>query len=284
MIEVLMYQINENKLDISNKQYLRQFYGGDKRRKHDIYQLIFEIYVDMVKNKNVSAELINKCSMTNRLDELFRKKNTHIVSSAYRMFEKRQIIINRLNYNWKTPILEDSTCKSCNVCIFQVVEYNNCHKCNNKICIKCTIHEGNNLCCNWCTDDISLNTMLVIDTTLKENILSKIETYRLRDIEKNGREGDLTVDDVVELIKRQNGKCYTCGQIVKLRNYHPYCHYQYSVDRLDNSKPHDKNNVAISCYYCNCQVVLSSQSGKQIKKDCGGKCPDATPKYIQISS
>jgi hypothetical protein len=35
--------------------------------------------------------------------------------------------------------------------------------------------------------------------------------------------------------------------------YKPYCCYKFSVDRLDNQKLHNKDNIKISCYYCNCK-------------------------------
>ena len=53
--------------------------------------------------------------------------------------------------------------------------------------------------------------------------------------------------------KEQNNKCYICNDIVLTHSYVPYCCYKFSIDRLDNLKPHDLDNVKISCYYCNCK-------------------------------
>ncbi len=53
--------------------------------------------------------------------------------------------------------------------------------------------------------------------------------------------------------------------------YAPYCCYKFSIDRLDNSKPHDKDNVKMSCYFCNCKdhiLYNKTEKYKCIDKKC----------------
>ena len=49
-------------------------------------------------------------------------------------------------------------------------------------------------------------------------------------------------------------------------NYTPYCVYQFSFDRIDNTKIHSINNLRIVCWNCN-----SSGYGS-IKQSCSRGC------------
>jgi hypothetical protein len=78
--------------------------------------------------------------------------------------------------------------------------------------------------------------------------------------------GNITYEDIVKLLKIQEYKCYICSDIVLTYSYVPYCSYKFSIDRLDNNKPHDQNNIKISCYFCNCKEHISFN--KKIKQKC----------------
>lgn len=54
-----------------------------------------------------------------------------------------------------------------------------------------------------------------------------------------------------------------------LSNYSKSCCYQWSIDRLDNSLPHNRDNILISCYYCNCR---RHPEFKQEFKICSSRC------------
>lgn len=55
-------------------------------------------------------------------------------------------------------------------------------------------------------------------------------------------------------------------------DYLPYCEYQMSIDRIDETKPHDHDNILISCMYCNCREVYVKKYGTCGKKVCKNKC------------
>jgi hypothetical protein len=90
-------------------------------------------------------------------------------------------------------------------------------------------------------------------SNLKHNIQKKLSKYKHTDKNKFGYESDLTYEDVLELLEKQNFTCYICNDNVITSKWKPYCCYQFSVDRIDDRLPHNKNNVLISCYYCNCR-------------------------------
>jgi hypothetical protein len=65
--------------------------------------------------------------------------------------------------------------------------------------------------------------------------------------------GDIDYKFINKLIKQQKYKCYQCNDKLVTFLYVPYCCYKFSIDRIDNNKPHNKDNVKISCYFCNCK-------------------------------
>jgi len=82
--------------------------------------------------------------------------------------------------------------------------------------------------------------------------------------------GDITRDYIYELLQRQNYKCYICDEYILTTGYKPYCCNQFSIDRINNTKPHNKNNVKISCYFCNCKDHYLCDKKEKIcdKVDC----------------
>lgn len=70
------------------------------------------------------------------------------------------------------------------------------------------------------------------------------------DKEKLGIEGRLTLDNFLEKIKEQQYKCYVCEQEFKYDG-DKWCYFFPSADRINNSKVHSKENVAVSCFFCN---------------------------------
>jgi hypothetical protein len=90
------------------------------------------------------------------------------------------------------------------------------------------------------------------DQLVKKQIMMKLYSYRILDKKKFGIAGDLTFEDIQELFKRQEGKCYVCEDLLLASGFQKLCKYQISVDRLNNSLPHERTNVLLSCYYCNC--------------------------------
>lgn len=106
-------------------------------------------------------------------------------------------------------------------------------------------------------------TKYVFNETEK-NIKKKIANNLNNDYASFGIKGDVTSDDIHDLLFEQNFKCYKCYEKILTEGYEPYCCNQFSIDRINNSKPHDYDNVKISCYFCNCKD--DSRYGKTIKQ------------------
>ena len=69
---------------------------------------------------------------------------------------------------------------------------------------------------------------------------------------------NLKISDIDELLKKQNKKCYYCTKelIIKrggdtLNGSHIGSHQNISLDRLKNNLGHTKNNVVLTCLFCN---------------------------------
>lgn len=86
---------------------------------------------------------------------------------------------------------------------------------------------------------------------LIKKISKKLSDFRSVDMKKFGQKGNLTIDDVLELLKKQRGKCYVCYEDVIISNWVRYCCYQLSIHCIKSGRPHDRDNVLISCFYCN---------------------------------
>jgi hypothetical protein len=105
-------------------------------------------------------------------------------------------------------------------------------------------------------------------------VQNKINGYKSQDKIKGRCEGNVIVEDIFQLLKTQEFKCYVCKDEVKTSNWKPHCLYQFTLDRIDNNLPHNRDNVLISCYYCNCIDVLIGKicSKNTMRKKCIGGC------------
>lgn len=90
----------------------------------------------------------------------------------------------------------------------------------------------------------------------KEGILQKERRVRLwqntliNDSKNRKIENTLTVDDINQMMEKQNGLCYwfKIPLLPSNNNKHPQ---QPSLDRLDRNKGYTKDNVVLTCYSAN---------------------------------
>lgn len=89
--------------------------------------------------------------------------------------------------------------------------------------------------------------------SLVKDIKTKITSYGQQDKLKNIFSPDdfITFKEVIDLLHKSNMKCYYCQNNVKVIYKYKRMPYQWTLDRIDNSKGHIKNNVVISCLHCN---------------------------------
>jgi hypothetical protein len=74
-------------------------------------------------------------------------------------------------------------------------------------------------------------------------VLSFIDRARGRDQNRQS-EIDLTLDYLLDLILKQNGRCYISGKPLVFQKH---CDWQCSLERLDNTRWYTKGNVAFIC-------------------------------------
>lgn len=256
-------------------------YFGVENDNH--YGIIYGIYKGLIKYKGVSKQLIENCFLTNRLDELIHKKYTYHKSGYYEDFCKNNIKIGNTYFNLeednvddnnKLTIHTDDYCPSCDIIgYYTKTNYKlnefappDCFKCGNFICKLCSNYDKN--------DDICI-CYKCEHPNIKVSIDKKINNYTKTDMNKFGIEGNVTTKDIMILLNKQKFKCYVCDDVVLTFGWKPFCLYQFSIDRIDNSLPHNKDNVLISCYYCNCvsyfTEVLQCDENKKYKI-CGNNC------------
>ena len=80
-------------------------------------------------------------------------------------------------------------------------------------------------------------------------ILGNIIGHRDYDKKQFGRKGDITLDTILDLLILQKGRC--CISNIPL-NLIQTGQFTMSIDRIDNTKPHDMNNVRLMCKEFNC--------------------------------
>jgi hypothetical protein len=271
------------------------FYGTENINNNENMNIITGIYSDIIKfYAKDSILLLYKLFVFNKLDEFINKWYS-IESGYFNDFIKNKIkigktaLLSNFNTNYdlvddnnkiifdKFEILSNDYCPCCNTNGFFTKKFAlmnhsccpECITCDKYGCIKCCIIIDKNqpylrecLNCNSFNQQSNKNN-------IKDNISKKLNSHKQSDIIKFGKHGNLKSEDVEKLLIKQLFKCYVCDDMVITTNYKPYCCYQFSIDRIDNNKPHDKNNVLISCYYCNCRNFPLFD---QLNKICNSGC------------
>lgn len=102
------------------------------------------------------------------------------------------------------------------------------------------------------------------------NIKKKINNCKNSDNIKFKKRGNISYKYIKQLLNEQDYKCFKCDGKVITHLYEPYCLYQFSIDRLNNKKPHNEDNIKISCYFCNCQHHPKFDKERKIK--CNNEC------------
>ena len=88
---------------------------------------------------------------------------------------------------------------------------------------------------------------------MKQQINQKINSYKQQDIGKKIFDSTmfLTYEDVLISLRTSELKCYYCSDEIFILYDTSREGKQWSIDRIDNNKGHNKNNYYISCLDCN---------------------------------
>ena len=80
----------------------------------------------------------------------------------------------------------------------------------------------------------------------------KLNSYKRQDIKKNKNEnGLISYEELLEKLVISKLRCYYCKKEALLLYENNREQKQWTLDRLDNSCGHTKDNVVISCLKCN---------------------------------
>ena len=89
-------------------------------------------------------------------------------------------------------------------------------------------------------------------TFIKKEVERKITGYKNQDIKKTKLEENLiTYEQCLEKLVISKLKCYYCKKECLLTYENVREESQWTLDRLDNSQGHNKDNVVICCLKCN---------------------------------
>lgn len=88
---------------------------------------------------------------------------------------------------------------------------------------------------------------------LVSHIKGKLTNYKQQDVLKNKYEATQFVpfDEVVHLLCRSNLRCHYCDVSVYILYEKVRQQVQWTLDRIDNDKGHNVNNVVVACLQCN---------------------------------
>ena len=87
----------------------------------------------------------------------------------------------------------------------------------------------------------------------RRQIMNKIYGYKSQDIEKDKFDPTRFVDYdfVCNLLREKDFKCYYCTEPVYIYYNYVRENKQWTLERIDNSMGHNKDNVQIACLRCN---------------------------------
>ena len=257
-IDLLFHNIYNGYFAILDKTVINDYFGIQIDNNNN--EIIYGIYEDLITIKGIPKKLIENCYMTNRLDQLIHIKNIHKKSIYYDLFYKNNIKIgNTFFYDNKNQLLElfdDNHCPSCNMKDYLISNTMNseCSICLNSICKLCCFNDNNDNICYKCKNP-----------NLEISIYNKITQYNNLDKSVFNIEGNISFDDIKDLLRKQKFKCYICSSMIITYLWKPNCLHQFEFDLINTQLPHNKDNIRICCNFC-----LNPTTNK--KKICINKC------------
>ena len=91
------------------------------------------------------------------------------------------------------------------------------------------------------------------EAILKREISKKISGYRNQDIQKKLIDliQFISLDQTIELLLVSKLKCFYCNDKCELLYKSIFAKKQWTLDRIDNNRGHNHDNVVICCLDCN---------------------------------
>lgn len=103
------------------------------------------------------------------------------------------------------------------------------------------------------SEDTSKEKNKGIYKLMKQQLERKISNYKQQDINKNMYDSTniINLKETLSKLIESNLLCYYCNKEMLVLYEIVRENYQWTLDRIDNSLGHNKNNVLISCLHCN---------------------------------
>jgi hypothetical protein len=88
---------------------------------------------------------------------------------------------------------------------------------------------------------------------MRRQIQNKISSYKMQDIQKQKYDEDkfVNLDFVIKLLCEKELKCFYCREPVYLFYNFVRENKQWTLERIDNSVGHNRDNVEVACLLCN---------------------------------
>lgn len=89
-------------------------------------------------------------------------------------------------------------------------------------------------------------------TWITRELERKLEGYLKQDKRKNRYiTNRMSLSQLCDTFQKEDYRCHYCREILSVIHRDTRSPTQWSLDRIDNDKPHDTDNVVLACYACN---------------------------------
>ena len=98
-----------------------------------------------------------------------------------------------------------------------------------------------------------LNVPFEGDESARKYIKKKISSYQMQDKKKNKLDISkfITYNELIEKMVASKMRCYYCCHQILLFYKHVREPLQWTLDRIDNTRGHNHDNIVLSCLKCN---------------------------------
>ena len=121
-------------------------------------------------------------------------------------------------------------------------------------------------------------------TFFKKKLREKVKDAVWEDVQKYGR-SDLKIAAAREAILDSSGRCENCDCELNFGQWSRWCLNQFTLDRVDLSRPHAAGNLRLLCFYCNGRIGSTRDEDglprryHYVKPAClSGCCPNDAPR------
>jgi len=102
----------------------------------------------------------------------------------------------------------------------------------------------------------------------KKKLREKVHDAVWEDKRKYGLSA-LTTPAARKVVEDCTGRCDNCDCELLFNGWQPWCLHQFSLDRVDLTKPHGPENMRVLCYSCNAQIATTRDpEGLIMKVEC----------------